>query len=95
MSFIQSVERKDLVYIPYGADKGDCPHCLEGVLERDSTVESMFKVREGYKCDICCRNFIEGIFVVSRKPWEKGVSRRYFMEAPPLQRFEHSFFNNY
>jgi len=44
---------KSLVYIPYGAEKGDCPFCSFGVLRRDKDVESLYKMKEGYICAKC------------------------------------------
>lgn len=50
---------EDLVYVPYGADKGDCPHCFYGVLRRDAEVEKRYNVNEGYLCIKCGALFIE------------------------------------
>lgn len=49
----------ELVYIPYGAEKGDCPHCYCGVLRREVEVENKYKVKEGYICYKCGAMFIE------------------------------------
>jgi len=82
MSSVLNLDRKYLIYIPHGADKGDCPFCQEGVLGRESQVERTFRVAEGYRCDLCGRAFIETIYLVQREPWQKNVAgRRYFMEA--------------
>lgn len=50
--------KKELVFIPYGADKGDCPFCGY-VLRREGTVENRFNVKEGYVCDHCGTLFVE------------------------------------
>lgn len=50
---------KDLVYIPFGADKGDCPYCYYGVLRRDEGIETKYSVREGYICPRCGVIFTE------------------------------------
>jgi hypothetical protein len=50
---------KELVLIPYGADKGDCPFCFYGVLGRDTLIETKFNVKEGYSCDKCSSMFLE------------------------------------
>lgn len=71
------------VYIPRGADKGDCLNCSTGVLFRDETVEEAFDVKEGYRCDKCHTPFIEGYLVIKRKPWENRIPRRYFITAVP------------
>ena len=42
-----------LIYIPYGAEKGDCPYCYYGVLRRDPDVERIYKIKEGYICAKC------------------------------------------
>ena len=55
------VNYKELVYIPAGADKGDCPYCSTGVLARDQEVEQSEQVREGYICDTCGRHFIKAV----------------------------------
>jgi len=44
---------KNLVYIPYGAEKGDCPFCFTGVLRRDPDVEELYLMKEGYICARC------------------------------------------
>ena len=44
---------KELVYIPTGAEKGDCPYCYHGVLRRDPTVEQIYDTKEGYICANC------------------------------------------
>lgn len=80
------VERRDMVFIPIGADKGDCPRCIEGVLRREHEVEKQHKVREGYQCDTCGRHFIEGFslrfdgrrFSYNNRP---SIPGRYFVEA--------------
>ena len=60
---------KELVYIPYGSDKGDCPYCLKGVLRRDENIERKLEVKEGYLCTTCWSSFTE-------------VGRRYFYYYP-------------
>jgi hypothetical protein len=49
----------DLVYIPVGAEKGDCPHCYVGVLRREEEVQDVFHCREGYICANCGAIFLE------------------------------------
>lgn len=51
--------KKEYVYIPFGADKGDCIYCPTGVLRRDEEVESVFNKREGYICPDCGAVFLE------------------------------------
>lgn len=46
-------DQKELVYIPMGAEKGDCPFCYHGVLRRDPKVEDIYDLREGYICAEC------------------------------------------
>jgi hypothetical protein len=46
-------DQKELVYIPMGAEKGDCPYCYYGVLRRDPQVEEIYNLREGYICAKC------------------------------------------
>lgn len=50
---------EELLYIPYGADKGDCPYCFYGVLRREEEVENKYNVREGYICPNCGAMFTE------------------------------------
>jgi len=50
---------EELLYIPYGADKGDCPYCYHGVLRREEEVEQKYKVKEGYICPTCGAMFTE------------------------------------
>ncbi len=50
---------EELLYIPYGADKGDCPYCFYGVLRREEEVEEKYKVNEGYICPTCGAMFTE------------------------------------
>jgi hypothetical protein len=69
------MDPKDLVFIPYGADKGDCPFCNSGVLARDIYVENSFCVREGYSCDICGTAFIEAVQAFR----STGLDTRYFV----------------
>lgn len=69
------------IFIPVGAEKGDCCVCSTGVLYRSETVEEAFGTKEGYRCDKCRTPFIEGYLVVKRKPWEKRIPRRYFTIA--------------
>jgi hypothetical protein len=69
------------VYIPRGADKGDCLNCSTGVLYRDKTVEEAFGTKEGYRCDTCGTPFVEGYLIIKRNPWEKRIPRRYFTTA--------------
>ena len=52
-------EKRELVFIPFGADKGDCPFCYPGVLRREGAVENRFNVKEGYVCDHCGTMFVE------------------------------------
>jgi len=52
-------ERQELVYIPYGAEKGDCPFCYKGVLRRDGNVQRTFNCKEGYICAECGTVFLE------------------------------------
>lgn len=51
--------KKEMVYIPFGADKGDCPYCINGVLQRDDNVEKNYDSKEGYVCPICVTPFLE------------------------------------
>ena len=69
------------VYIPAGSDKGDCPHCLDGVLFRDYDIEKNFRTGEVYQCDICSRYYIEGININEWRANYKKSLRRYFIEA--------------
>lgn len=72
----------DCVYIPVGSDKGDCPHCYSGVLFRNAAKESEFKIPELYTCDICGRDFIEGINMLNDWfKYTKTVPRRHFVEV--------------
>ena len=48
-----------VVYIPDGADKGDCPYCFFGVLYRDAELQEQHTVAELYTCDLCREHFIE------------------------------------
>lgn len=50
---------KELIYIPTGAEKGDCPYCFSGVLRRDDRVQNMYKCKEGYICAGCGTVFLE------------------------------------
>lgn len=52
-------DSKELVYVPFGADKGDCPFCYSGVLIREKKVETRFNVREGYVCSLCGAIYVE------------------------------------
>jgi len=52
-------EEKELVYIPYGAEKGDCPYCFTGVLRREEDVQEQFHSKEGYICAKCGAVFLE------------------------------------
>jgi len=64
-SLLSLYDNKELVYVPWGADKGDCPYCDKGVLRRDEKTEEIFRVSEGYVCDLCRTRFTE-------------LARRYF-----------------
>lgn len=48
-----SYDVKNLVYIPFGAEKGDCPFCYYGILRRDPDVEKLYQIEEGYICAKC------------------------------------------
>lgn len=72
------VNYKELVFIPSGADKGDCPYCSTGVLARDSQVEQEHCVREGYVCDTCGRHYIEAVFAYHGMC---DCGRRYFVNV--------------
>jgi len=56
---LSGYDKKELVYIPYGAEKGDCPFCSAGVLRRDYRIEEIYKSREGYICPVCGTIFSE------------------------------------
>jgi hypothetical protein len=51
--------KDNLVYIPYGAEKGDCPYCFTGVLRREEEVQNKFSCKEGYICAQCGVVFLE------------------------------------
>ena len=51
--------RKEFIYIPYGAEKGDCIYCKHGVLRREKQVEESFESREDYICAHCRAVFLE------------------------------------
>lgn len=75
-----SKKKSNSVFVPYTADKGDCPFCSEGVLERDSNVESLFSTQEGYSCNSCGRYFIESILMTSNSGTNKpDKKKRYFI----------------
>lgn len=50
---------QELVYIPMGAEKGDCPYCYTGVLRREGDVQEVFQCKEGYICAECGTVFLE------------------------------------
>jgi len=52
-------DHRELVYIPMGAEKGDCPYCFSGVLRRENEVQEAFKCKEGYICAQCGTVFLE------------------------------------
>lgn len=56
---LSGYSKKEYIYIPYGADKGDCLYCPRGVLRRDEQVENSFEAREGYICPECGTVFLE------------------------------------
>ncbi len=58
-TIFNNCDYKELLYIPYGADKGDCPYCFYGVLRREEEVEIKYKVKEGYMCPTCGAQFTE------------------------------------
>lgn len=58
-NLFNSYNYEELLYIPYGAEKGDCPYCSRGVLRREEEVESKYKVNEGYICPDCGAVFTE------------------------------------
>lgn len=64
---------KELVYIPTGAEKGDCPYCFKGVLRRDGVVQKMYGCKEGYICADCGTVFLE-------------VGHRYFGKDCPKKK---------
>jgi len=76
-----SPDKTQFIYVPRGADKGDCVVCSTGVLFRDQTVEETFGTKEGYRCDTCNTPFIEGYLTIDRRPWETRIPRRYFTKA--------------
>lgn len=49
----------ELVYIPFGAEKGDCPFCFLGVLRREEDVQRVYKCKEGYICAKCGTVFLD------------------------------------
>jgi len=67
---LTNLDKKDLVYIPMGADKGDCPYCTTGVLRRDPDVEKIYNEREAYICARCGVIYVEMI-----KRYFKGLIR--------------------
>lgn len=77
----------ECVYVPLGADKGDCPFCQEGVLGRNLEMQKLYKVDEAYQCDICGRIYIEGIRLMFRFPEYLGIPRRCFVEVRPENYF--------
>jgi hypothetical protein len=62
------------VYIPHGAEKGDCPYCFTGVLFRNVDKEAVLGVRELYTCASCGIDFVENF----------SVGRRYFSKRVPV-----------
>ena len=50
---------QELIYIPMGAEKGDCPYCYTGVLRREDEVQKVFNCKEGYICAGCGTIFLE------------------------------------
>ena len=52
-------DRQNLIYIPMGAEKGDCPYCYTGVLRREDEVQNTYKCKEGYICAGCGTVFLE------------------------------------
>lgn len=80
-----SKKRINAVFVPYTADKGDCPFCSDGVLERDSGVESYFNTSEGYSCNSCGRFFIESLLTGAHYMTSINIKKsRYFI--PVLKR---------
>jgi len=69
---------RELVYIPYGAEKGDCPYCHTGVLRREEVVQSAFKRKEGYICAKCGTVFLEigGRYYGRVAVWSKQNKKR-------------------
>jgi hypothetical protein len=61
----EEYNKGELVYIPEGAEKGDCPYCKVS-LERDLLCEGLMGIKEAYICPTC-----ESIFV--------ELARRYFI----------------
>lgn len=82
MSPILSMDKKNMVYIPVGAEKGDCPFC-EGVLYRDSKSESDFRVPEAYTCDCCSSRFFESIYLYCVSPYSINKTPRRVFVSPP------------
>jgi len=74
-------EVENRVFIPFNSNKGDCPYCSSGVLFRNSISERKLAVPEAYTCDICGRDFIEGINFLEWSKFTKVTPRRYFIEA--------------
>ena len=72
---------EDKIFIPFNSEKGDCPHCGSGVLFRNSNSERKLSVPEAYTCDMCGRDFIEGINFLEWSKFTKVTPRRYFIEA--------------
>lgn len=77
-------KNKGLIFVPVNAEKGDCFCCFDGVLVRNKDVEKRYKVKEGYTCSVCERNFVEGIFVKDYIEYLFGpnfkIPTRYFVE---------------
>ncbi len=70
-------DSKELVYVPFGAEKGDCPFCFHGVLRREKNVEIRFNVREGYICGMCGALYIEkGMRYFKRIAVDRSFLRR-------------------
>ena len=56
---LSGYSKKEYIYIPYGAEKGDCMYCRKGVLRKDVQVEMTFGSKEGYICPDCGAVFLE------------------------------------
>lgn len=73
---------KELVYIPFTADKGDCPYC-DGVLRRDDELQEKLRMKETYRCNGCGLTF-------------KELANRYFVRFNSLNNrggfYEHESF---
>ena len=69
--------RNELVYIPMGAEKGDCPYCYVGVLRREDDVQQAYNCKEGYICAECGTVFLElGNRYYGRVAVWRGLHRR-------------------